>query len=78
MKTNPIDIENHNKSAHTRGRTIPWAAVYDPLIWLLSFGRAKSIRAESIAHSGIEPGHSVLDVGCCTGDLTIAVKGSVP
>lgn len=67
-------IDNQNKSAKTRGHTIPWAAIYDPLIRMMSLGNDQTIRAESIAHSGIRPGDSVLDAGCGTGDLTLKAK----
>ena len=65
----------HNHSApQTQGRTIPWAAFYDTLVKLMSFGKDKAIRRTSVELAQIGPGDKVLDVGCGTGDLTLAAK----
>lgn len=58
----------------TSGKTISWAAHYDRVVWLLSLGKARSIRKLTAELARIKPGDAVLDVGCGTGDLTLAAK----
>lgn len=68
----------HNPhSAPTKGFTIHWAKWYDLLINLLALGQAQKIRSMTVEMAGIQPGQSVLDVGCGTGDLTLATKNAV-
>lgn len=49
--------------------------LYDPVQKLLG---GDSARGELIGQAAIAPGHRVLDVGCGTGDLVVAVKRSHP
>ncbi len=56
----------------TQGRLIHWARWYDPLVAVLSIGHGKAFRRTSVELAGIQPGERVLDVGCGTGDLTLA------
>ena len=58
----------------TAGRTIHWAARYDLLVTLLSFGRAGTLRKRTAALAELTPGEAVLDAGCGTGDLTIEMR----
>jgi demethylmenaquinone methyltransferase/2-methoxy-6-polyprenyl-1,4-benzoquinol methylase/phosphoethanolamine N-methyltransferase len=53
---------------------IRWAWLYDAVVWLMSFGRAKAIRTLTADLAAIRPGEAVLDVGCGTGDLTLEAK----
>ncbi len=58
----------------TRGRVIHWANLYDLLVGALTFGQSATIREMTVTLARIQMGEQVLDVGCGTGDLTIAAK----
>ncbi len=58
----------------TSGHVLHWARFYDAASFLLTFGRERRMRRESVERAGVAPGQSVLDVGCGTGSLTLAAK----
>ena len=60
--------------AQTEGRLIRWASYYDLAVNLTTLGRARLLRKLTVDHASIEPGDSVLDVGCGTGEVTILAK----
>jgi ubiquinone/menaquinone biosynthesis C-methylase UbiE len=67
----------HHKTADapkTAGRVIHWARYYDLFGRLISFGRDKAIRQKLVDLAAPQPGEEVLDVGCGTGTLAIAIK----
>jgi len=65
----------HGEAPPTAGRTIrSWARFYDAASWLLSFGRAPAIKKMIVEMAAAVPGEAVLDVGCGTGSLAIALK----
>jgi ubiquinone/menaquinone biosynthesis C-methylase UbiE len=71
VMTNMID---KNVAPNTIGLVLHWAARYDLLVWLATFGRERAFREKILSLARLEPGESVLDVGCGTGTLAIAAK----
>jgi len=68
---------SHRESyiAETEGHTIhSWAKYYDLILGFLSLGREKKFRQAALDLIAIEPGMNILDVGCGTGNLSIAAK----
>lgn len=56
----------------TRGRHLNHvAALYDPLLDRLSFGREQRFRELTLRHMAIRPDDRILDIGCGTGSLTL-------
>lgn len=48
--------------------------IYDPLVWVLSAGRARAYRRALLTSAELRPGDDLLDVGCATGALTVEAR----
>ena len=60
--------------AQTEGRLIRWAPYYDLVTNFMTLGQARRLRRATVEHALIKPGDSVVDVGCGTGEVTLAAK----
>lgn len=67
--------EPHDRHAPTtRGYVIRWARYYDPFVSIFTFGRRAQLRRATADLARIQPGATVLEVGCGTGDVALAAK----
>lgn len=60
--------------AQTEGSLIRWASSYDFITSIMTLGKIGQLRKATVEQALIQPGDSVLDVGCGTGEVTLAAK----
>jgi ubiquinone/menaquinone biosynthesis C-methylase UbiE len=67
-------IETRDDGPSRTGLVLHAAGFYDLFVWVVTLGRERAFREEMLRLAHLEPGESVLDVGCGTGTLAIAAK----
>jgi len=74
-----MDTQAHHREIPipTEGRLIRWASVYDATVNLMTLGQAGRLRRMTVQQALLQPGESVLDVGCGTGGVTLPAKRQV-
>ena len=60
--------------AQTTGNLIRWAPYYDLAVSVTTLGQARRLRKMTVDTALIQPGNTVLDVGCGTGEVTLLAK----
>jgi ubiquinone/menaquinone biosynthesis C-methylase UbiE len=70
-------METADRTQKVPGLIIHSAALYDATVWLFTWGRERAFREKILRFVRLQPGETVLDVGCGTGSLAIAAKSQV-
>lgn len=70
-------IATRSESAVAAGIILHAPAPYDFLLWLFTLARETDFREKMLRFAALQPGESVLDIGCGTGTLAIAAKRQV-
>ena len=72
-----VNLTVPNKPPAGGGLVFHGATRYDWLLWLVTLGRETALREQILELAALEPGQSILDVGCGTGTLALAAKRRV-
>jgi ubiquinone/menaquinone biosynthesis C-methylase UbiE len=64
-------------SVETHGQMGAWAPYYDLLMKVITLGREKELRKLTVNVAGVKAGDNVLEAGCGTGTLSLAIQETV-
>ena len=68
-------IHGSRQADHSHSHPAPfWVRFYDPIVQFASLGRAKKLHQASLMLAKIQPGESLLDMGCGTGMLILEAE----
>ena len=70
-------LQNSKPIEKQKGQMGSWARYYDLIMVLMTLGRERKLRQMEIRLAQIMPGDKVLEIGCGTGTLTLAIKAQV-
>jgi ubiquinone/menaquinone biosynthesis C-methylase UbiE len=73
----PAHTHIRESPAQTEGRLIRWPSFYDGLVNIMTLGQANRLRRMTVDQALLQPGETLLDVGCGTGGVTIPAKRQV-
>jgi ubiquinone/menaquinone biosynthesis C-methylase UbiE len=68
---------HHQTEPNTHGKVLHWPFLYDVLLRVLFFGNEDRFRQRILDLALLQPGNSVLDIGCGTGTLVLAAERRV-
>lgn len=67
--------ETHSHPAEHQGQRPPfWVRYYDWIVNIVTLGKTQRIHRETISLAALQPGDTVLDMGCGTGKLILAAE----
>jgi ubiquinone/menaquinone biosynthesis C-methylase UbiE len=67
-------LHSQKHSSQPNGSMAGWGHSYDFIVGMLTLGQEKKLRQATLELARIQPGESILEVGCGTGTLSIAAK----
>jgi ubiquinone/menaquinone biosynthesis C-methylase UbiE len=65
---------HHKTEPNTHGKVLHWPFLYDISLRVLFFGKEDRFRQRILDLALLQPGNSVLDIGCGTGTLVLAAE----
>ena len=73
QKIHGNDEHTHDGQPHTHQAPF-WVRYYDTIVGVATFGRARKMHQSTLLLAQLQPGESILDIGCGTGKLIFAAE----